>query len=316
MPVIYELFGNPLSKSGALRGRSRRAQCPHMAGKQCDGGGNRDMARWPASNQPLAPFFDSSVGSSSGGYIPCGICSVETSHDRWAIGPRRLLTLDAKRPSPQQKPLLRCILTLAGYSPADKVRVWKEVSLRDKATKINYRLDYVLWTDDRPPVILEIMTASTSGGNRAKRTDIQSAFCDAVLFAEGTLKERNQSPSVNARQVWSRMASQLIVKSQIANSWGGCAIWVVQDVLMNYIRDNTGLRVDELCSKDWVIDEVNVVSSNIDDPSELRLYTGPIRSIDGSACWSELLHTPGLPKLSTLETALNGLPSIASIVVV
>lgn len=90
-----------------------------MAQKR-DGAGIRDMARWPASNQPLAPFFDSSVGSSSGGYIPCGICSVETSHDRWAICPRRLLTLGVKRPSTRQNPLLQSILSLAGFSPVDK----------------------------------------------------------------------------------------------------------------------------------------------------------------------------------------------------
>lgn len=315
MPVVYELFGKPLSKSGALRGRSRHAQCPHMAGKQCDGGGNRDMARWPAANQPLAPFFDVTVGNNSGGYIPCGICSIDVSQEKWAVCPRRLLTLNAERPSPKQAPLLQRIFSLAGFTSGDKIQVWSEVSLRDKASNFNYRLDYVLWTDDRPPVVLEIMTASTSGGNRTKRTDIQSAFCDAVLFAEGTLEALNQSPSVNARQVWSRMASQLIVKSQLANSWGGCAIWAVQDTLINYIRMNTGLQIDKLHSKDWAIGEVNVISSNIDDSEDVKLYAGPTYSTDGSACWSELLHTPGLPKLETLENALQKSEAIAEIVI-
>ena len=60
---------------------------------------------------------------------------------------------------------------------------------------------------------------------------MKNAFCDAVLYAAGLLDERGQSPGVNIRQVWARMASQLIVKSEIANEWGGSAIWVVQDAL-------------------------------------------------------------------------------------
>ena len=67
MPVVHELYGKVLSKCGALKGKFQHALCPHMHGKQCDGGGNRDMARWPAKQQPLAPLFDPSVGS----YIPC-----------------------------------------------------------------------------------------------------------------------------------------------------------------------------------------------------------------------------------------------------
>ena len=250
MAVIHELFGQLLGESGAHRGSFRHARCPHMDGKQCDGGGNRDMARWPALDQPLAPFFDRSVGAQGDGYIPCGVCSVFASQS-WAVCPRRLLTFDAQQPSPEQRPLLDRVLQLGGFVSGDTVRVWSEVPLRDKASNLNYRLDYVLSVEGRPPIIVEIMTASTSGGNRAKRTDIQSAFCDAVLYAEGNLSKRAQSPGVNIRQVWARMASQMIVKSQIANSWGGCTIWVVQDALMNYIRSNTGLRLDALASSDW-----------------------------------------------------------------
>ena len=199
MPVVHELFGEILTESGVHHGNFRHASCPHMAGKQCDGGGNRDMARWPARDQPLAPFFDRSVGDRDG-HIPCGICSVLAARS-WAICPRRLLTFDAEQPSPQQRPLFERVLHLAGFASGDTVRVWSEISLRDQASNLNYRLDYVLCAEGRPPIIVEIMTASTSGGNRAKRTDIQNAFCDAVLYAEGTLAERGQSPGVNIRQV-------------------------------------------------------------------------------------------------------------------
>ena len=88
--------------------------------------------------------------------------------------PRRLLTFDAAVPSEQQRPLRDRVLRLAGFNIGDTVRVWSEISLRDDT--VNYRIDYVLRNRDRPPVIVEIMTASTSGGNKRKRTDMQSAF--------------------------------------------------------------------------------------------------------------------------------------------
>lgn len=136
------------------------------------------MMRWPAEQQPLAPFFDPEVGSGGGGYIPCGVCSVRTSMTNWAVCPRRLLSFDAAQPSEEQLPLRNRVLQLAGFGNGDTVRVWSEITLRD-STGLNYRLDYVLRSGDSPPVIVEVMTASTSGGNKSKRTDMQSAFCDA-----------------------------------------------------------------------------------------------------------------------------------------
>ncbi len=278
----------------------------------CDGGGNRDMMRWPADRQPLAPFFDNDVGTRGRGYIPCGVCSVSIADTNWAVCPRRLLSFDAPQPSEAQRPLWGRVLTLAGFGTGDKVRVWSEVSLRDKAG-FNYRLDYVLRSGERPPVIVEVMTGSTSGGNRRKRTDMQSAFCDAVLYANGVLPLRGASPGVNARQVWARMASQLVVKSEVANQWGGRAIWVVQDALMEYIGRQTGLRLDELHSPDWEVGEVNVVSASIDDPNDIRLYSGPIVAAAGEACWTELLSAPSVPTLRSLSDRLTDDRIVATI---
>lgn len=313
MPVVYELFGEVLTYSGDQKGRFRLAQCPHMAGKQCDGGGNRDMARWPASDQPLAPFFDESVGQRDG-YIPCGVCSVISGRS-WAICPRRLLTFDAMEPSPEQRHLLARVLRLAGFGTGDVVRIWSEITVHFQAgeQRLNYRLDYVLKSGNAPPVIVEIMTASTSGGNRKLRKDIQSAFCDAVLFAEGNLPGRGNAPGVNIRQVWARMASQMIVKSQIANAWGGLTIWVVQDALMDYIRSNTGLRLEDLRSPDWETGEVNVISASIDKPEDVHLYSGPITSRHGEACWAELLNTPTVPTADILHGKLVEANAIAEI---
>ena len=213
------------------------------------------MARWPANEQPLAPLFDDRVSIDSNGFIPCGVCSVRIGgrarHDQsfaWAICPHRLLTFSARGFSDTQRALGRRVLNLAGFETGDKVNVWSEVTLRDDSVNINYRLDYVLRRADcdDPPIIVEVMTASTSGGNRSKRTDIKSAFCNAVLHANRLVPDIPVSPGVNVRQVWARMASQLIVKSEIANAWGGRTIWVVQDTLIDYIRRNTGLPLDQL----------------------------------------------------------------------
>ena len=75
--------------------------------------------------------------------------------------------------------------------------------------------------------------------------------------------------------MWARMASQLIVKSEIANAWGGCAIWVVQDALVDYMNRKTGLRLDELRSLEWRRGEVNIISANLDDLTGLTLVRRP-----------------------------------------
>lgn len=82
--------------------------------------------------------------------------------------------------------------------------------------KFNYRFDHVLKTQNRPPVIVEVMTSSTSGSNEKIKTDIKSAFGNAVLYAEGRSRELGQAPNINIRQVWARMVFHMIAKSDIA----------------------------------------------------------------------------------------------------
>lgn len=312
MPVVYELFGRPVTVSKENASRIRRAECPFMSNHLCDGGGNRDMVRWPASQQPLATLFDNRVGVDGNGFIPCGVCSVSVSSTNWAVCPRRLLSFRIAPPSAEPRPLWQRIMQVAGFESGDSVRVWSEITLTG-SDGVKYRLDYVLKSESKPPVIVEVMTASTSGGNRARLTDMQSAFCRAVLFANGTTPELGSSPGVNVRQVWARMASQLVVKSEVANAWGGRAIWVIQDALMSYIRRNTGLRVDELYSPSWETDEINVICASIDDPNDVRLYAGPIQSNGGEACWSDLLRTPSIPKIENLMSRLRDDNMIATL---
>lgn len=271
------------------------------------------MARWPAREQPLRPLFSDEVGQLGDGFIPCGVCAVRLSGRTnspaidWAVCPHRLFSFHSERGSDAQRPLRQRVLDLAGFENGERVEVWSEVALRDAATHVNYRLDYVLMSADRDcaPVIVEVMTASIFGGNIRQGTDIKTAFCNAVLYAHGLRDEIGGAPGVNTRQVWARMASQLVVKSEIANAWGGCAIWIIQDALLDYIRTNTGLQVDALHSPTWRAGEVNVISANLNDPNGLNLFSGPIRAAIGTLSWTELLSAPGIPSVTALRTKLK-----------
>jgi hypothetical protein len=153
------------------------------------------------------------------------------------------------------------------------------------------------------PGIIEIMTSSTSGGNKKERTTIPLAFEDAILG------KPHQAPGINKRQVWARMVSQLIVKSEVGNAWGGKTLWLVQDVLANYINEATGLNLTDFIAT--VTNEVNVMSyrypATVDPlcgPISLEfenLYAGPISTASGGAQGFEtIIRTPLTPSLDRL----------------
>jgi len=150
------------------------------------------------------------------------------------------------------------------------------------------RRDGGLWVDDFPsdPIILvEIMTSSTSGGDKKKRTQIAMAFEDAIVNPQ-----QHNGPGINYRQVWARMVSQLIVKSQVGLSWGGKTFWLLQDVLAQYISSSTALDLSRYIAQNS--NEVNMLAfgyGNIDERepepiSSLKdstFYSGPITESTG-----------------------------------
>ena len=275
------------------------------------------MARVAAHDPSLGHLFAPSVGRTTKGWLPCGVCSVRfTEESTWAICPHRLFAIGPAGIAHRHRALIRRVLHLAGFLAGERVAVWSEISLKERGTSggsFNYRLDYVLRGTERetPPIIVEVMTCSTSGGNKAAGTDIRAAFKRAVLFAHTPAAEPVRSPGVNKRQVWARMASQLIAKSEAANAWGGRTIWIVQDLLAEYIRTQTALPLDDLIASDWVPDEVNMVVADLSGP--LDLYAGPIRPRgDGDRrCWMEILGTPHLPSLESIVRKLHEKPPIA-----
>jgi hypothetical protein len=148
------------------------------------------------------------------------------------------------------------------------------------------------WVDDFPAdpvIIVEVMTSSTSGGNKEKRTQIAMAFEDAVKNGN-----KHEGPGINYRQVWARMVSQLIVKSQVGIAWGGKTIWVLQDVLANYISQTTALNLEKYLSEHP--DEVNILAfgygknANVNSRrekvialSDSKFYSGPISNATTNA---------------------------------
>jgi hypothetical protein len=151
-----------------------------------------------------------------------------------------------------------------------------------------------LWIENfpaEPVVIVEIMTSSTSGGDKNKRTQVGMAFEDAILDPEN-----HNGPGINYRQVWARMVSQLIVKSQVGIAWNGKTIWLIQDVLANYISSSTALNLSKYLAEQS--DEVNILAfgygKNVNNTSirdeiipleDSIFYAGPITA--GSAKNSE-----------------------------
>jgi hypothetical protein len=161
-----------------------------------------------------------------------------------------------------------------------------EDTIKKVAEKNGYTVAYrdlEYWIDDFPVdplVIIEVMTSSTSGGDKKKRTQIAMACEDAIINGM-----KHNAPGINYRQVWARMVSQLIVKSQVALSWNSHTIWLVQDVLADYISKSTALVLPEYLSEK--LNEVNILSvgygdsidkknENIIELKEINLFSGPI----------------------------------------
>jgi hypothetical protein len=184
---------------------------------------------------------------------------------------------------------------------------WK--NLHPVIKKAGYSLSYQgddYYVEDFPkgfPCIVEIMTSSTAGGNKKNRTTIPMAFEDAMLG------KPHKAPGINYRQVWARMVSQFIVKSEISIAWGGKTFWVLQDTLADYISATTALDFDNFLAEQT--SEVNVLSfsygdayKNPDGVVEINkgtLYAGLISSNQkAKPSFQDIIRTPVCPPKSML----------------
>ncbi|MDO8753380.1 MAG: hypothetical protein Q7J80_05760, partial [Anaerolineales bacterium] len=126
-----------------------------------------------------------------------------------------------------------------------------------------------------------------------------------------------EAPGINYRQVWARMVSQLVVKSEVALRWGGRTIWVVQDTLSDYIKATTGLELDKLRANS--LSEVNMLSfsygerfKNTSGVIELHngeLFAGPIASQPDKKrrrpAFQDMIRAPICPPLGALLLSLS-----------
>ena len=357
MSKIFELFGYPLDDQSPEAIETRKnAQCPFM-GADCDGGGNRYLSNVDLKqNAGLAAFFEGHSSVPSGicslqlqaGTPPWIVCPRRLF----------FLAKSGVRQRVNQRFSERLLLEYSGYPSGTRLGVWSElrVAYRNKKKSFQYTFDYILmptaslnqyqieqltgidwlvtrriveasgysmarrngveYVDNFPngyPVIVEVMTSSTSGGNKTKRTTIPMAFEDAVLG------KQHNGPSINYRQVWARMVSQLIVKSEVGLAWGGKTVWVLQDTLVDYISSSTALDIRQFLSNET--DEVNILSfsyansyKNPDGLIELKqgeLFAGPISSGDrGGPSFQDMIRAPiAPPKTVLIRLLLNRAPA-------
>lgn len=147
------------------------------------------------------------------------------------------------------------------------------------------RGDY--WIEDFPSdpvVIVEIMTSSTSGGDKNKRTQIGMAFEDAVLNPG-----IHNGPGINYRQVWARMVSQLIVKSEVGIAWNGKTIWLIQDVLADYISSSTALDLSKYLNEKS--NEVNILAFSYGEDIKSEPVNDEILHLENSKFYSGPIAT-------------------------
>ncbi|MDQ3507193.1 MAG: hypothetical protein M3494_04135 [Actinomycetota bacterium] len=197
------------------------------------------------------------------------------------------------------------------------VGIGRESRLREVLLAASFSLsrrDGVEYVDDFPqgdPLVVEIMTSSTSGGNKRKRTTVPQAFEDAVL--KGI--EGHTAPSINYRQVWARMVSQLIVKSEAGAEWGGKTVWILQDALADYISSSTALNLRRFRSDRT--SEVNIMSLSYGDAYEAghegvaeltqgELFSGPARPPGSSSeqGFQDMIRAPTIPPKNVLLRSL------------
>ncbi len=218
------------------------------------------------------------------------------------------------------------VLSTFRPKPLDEVCEWlgkREGALRKTLVENGLtiaRRGHTDWVEDFPDGILtlvEVMTSSTSGGNDEKRTQVGQVFEDTILKLAGADVVPN-GPIINCRQVWARMVSQLLVKSQIGEAWGGKTIWVLQDVLADYISKTTALDLSAFAS--LVTDEVNIVSfgyGKMIEPDKrhgderlipmqnARLYAGPIEGgTDGQKGFVDIVKLGCKPSVDELRKRL------------
>jgi hypothetical protein len=198
---------------------------------------------------------------------------------------------------------------LADVEQVDVITSKKLTAFRKSLARSGYQVEgnNVVDFPFGKPAIIEIMTSSTSGQNKSKRTQISQAFEDALV------RRSHQAPGINYRQVWSRMVGQLFVKSEVALEWGGVTLWILQDLLVKYISATTKLDIRRFVSH--AVDEVNILSFAYTDEYrdilrgviELHnpiLYSGKVANENAPISFTDIVRASVKPSYSKLINKL------------
>lgn len=361
MSKIFELFGYRRDAWGSeAQANLKIARCPYMDA-ECDGGGNRQQSAIDlTSNLKLAPYFPGRskvqagvcsllVSDAQQPWIVCPrrlLTMREGGHSHQDYVLKTLLD--------------RVQLPGGSYRVWSEAKMKVETATEDDEDKyFDYTFDYIiassarrkltevaqivgltiakakreaetngytlamrngeLWVEDFPAdpvVIVEIMTSSTSGGNKKNRTQIAMAFEDAIINGD------HAGPGINYRQVWARMVSQLIVKSQVALAWGGKTVWLIQDVLADYVSTSTALNLSNYVSRRP--GEVNILAFGygklnpvqpITPLKNSKFYAGPITNAPQQSGFVDIVKIGAPPPKEYLWRSLFKKKHVSSLIV-
>lgn len=299
-------------------------ECPYTGGG-CDVTSNRSNMSYlePPKNATVEERerFTDNYGPWGKPHFPFAICSVSTTrrsaqHQKpWIVCPKRML--DLKLPHSPIPPEIRELAP--GISTGSTVRLWWEVKFthkeEDGSGHFEYTFDFLFAPTEKrngkvrfagPPYAIEVMTASTRGGGLTEH------LWDALQCKPPRpLKGEIDSPyTPNYRQVFGRMLSQFFVKCETLSQWGGRAIWLLQDELLEYIEESTSFSREKFRGAEGP--GTFVVYTMEDSASEYQLkhletITGPTRpSADdsGQSFMTDMVGAGYVPPLSALEEML------------
>jgi hypothetical protein len=331
MAKIGELFGHRVDEAEFTSPAPNwlTCACP-FTGRTCDVSANRGDRAFFDPTSPAVTKLDRGIYSQhyTAAQTPLGICTVSTqrryegSSKPWIICPKRLMELRATPPV-----ILPEVKSLIPIRPGTPVRCWWEFKFasNDEAESgsassrfFEFTFDYILmaveWENDSPhpklvgpPYVLEIMTSSTRGGGLTEH------MADLLaLRPQRPLRGAVKSPyTPNYRQVFGRMASQLFAKSEVAAAWGGKAIWILQDVLLEYIRQTTAFDPKHFEGK--TEGNVNMVVYKLEAPNKASDYVlsydktliGMSRSASNEPDFTSMLGIGFIPPLDLLKQTLE-----------
>ena len=307
MPRIAEIYCEGTLNNQNLIGLVKSQHC-RIRDAKCDGGGNRYSSNIDVPSSQFSGIVTEREICSS-------VCSINVTEEKnWIVCPRRLFYLGGvSGKNDPQNSLKNFVKNKSGL--AGQVAWWKEVKFKsfdNRGNSFDYTFDYVLASYDiknscvlSPPIIVEVMTSSTSGGNKKKGTTIPQSFQNLVISGQ------HSAPGINYRQVWGRMISQFFVKSQVAANWGGKTFWIIQDSLLDYIQNSTAFDFNKLRSID--ANEINLISVGFSKdnhgnpyliPQKIDMASGVLSAALGSGFMS-ILGTPFIPDIEDFNAQLE-----------